>query len=62
MVYDLQQEIVEMSPKKLPKITGMDATECPTNVVASFGPMNHFDKFLPFVIFIILCSDDFTDF
>lgn len=51
-----------MSPKKLPKITGMDAIECPTNVVASFGPMNHFDKYLPFVIFIILYSDDFTDF
>lgn len=62
MFYDLQQETAEMSSKELPKITGMEAIECLTNAVASLGPRNHYDKFLPFVIFIILHSDNFTDF
>jgi hypothetical protein len=58
----LQQKIVEMSSKKLPKITGMDVIQCLTDAVASIDPMNHFNKFLPLVIFITLYGDYFTGF
>lgn len=53
MIYDLQQEIIETFSKKLPEITGMDVMEHLTDGVASLNPMNHFDIFLAFMIFLI---------
>lgn len=35
-------------------VTGMDVIECLADAVASFDTMNHFDKLLALVIFIIL--------
>lgn len=40
--------------KELPKLTGMNVTKCLPDVVTSFHPMNHFNKFLALVIFIVL--------
>ena len=54
MIYGLQQEIIETFSKKLSVVTGTDVRECLADVVASLNPMNHFDKFLAIVIFIIL--------
>ena len=62
MIYDLQQEVMETFSKKLLEITGMDVIQCLTDAVASIDPMNHFNKFLPLVIFITLYGDYFTGF
>lgn len=32
--------------KKLHDMTGMDIMECPADTIASFIPMNHFNRFL----------------
>ena len=53
MSYDLQQETLEAFSTKLPKITGMDIIDHLVDVTSSH-PMNHLDKFLALVTFIIL--------
>ena len=53
MSYDLQQETIEAFSEKLPNTMGMDVIECLVDVVTSFHLMNHFDKFLALVIFIM---------
>jgi hypothetical protein len=55
MIYVLQQEIIETFSEKMPDVTGNDVNGTGlADVVASFIPMNYFNKFLVLVIFIIL--------
>lgn len=55
MIYDLQQGIKETFSIKLPDVSGMDAVESLIDTIASFNPMNHFDKiFILALVMLVL--------
>lgn len=54
MICDLQQEIKKTFLSELPDVSGMDVLESLADTVASFNPMNHFNRFLILVIVILV--------